>query len=137
MKIGIIGNGSGAIYREAALAFQNPFYDTYIGNENTICSDLDTCDMFVVIGNYFRNYHADRAGPVKKYVADSGKPFIVVTGSLFNTKNPHKFIRLNVNGFCNNFACSIFSAASGLIVTCVFVLFISIICDLRCKIEST
>jgi len=104
MKIGIIGNGSGAIYREAALAFQNPLYDTYIGNENTLSSDLDTCDMFVVVGNYFRNYHADRAGPVKKYVADSGKPFIVVTGSLFNTKNPHKYVRLNVNGFCNNFA---------------------------------
>ena len=66
MKVGIISNGSGAIYREAALAFKDRFVDTYVGNENILCDDLDTCDMFVVIGNYFRNYHAERAGPVKE-----------------------------------------------------------------------
>ena len=104
MKVGIVGNGSGAIYREAALAFGKLFDNVYQCNENKITDELDTCDMYVVIGNYFINYHAHRAGPVKKYVAGSGKPFIVVTGSLFNTKNPHKYIRLNVNGFCNNFA---------------------------------
>lgn len=104
MKVGIIGNASGEIYREAALAFGHIFDNVFTCNENLIAEDLHTCDMFVVIGNYFVNYHTQRAGPVKKFVADSGKPFIVVTGSLFNTKNPNKYVRLNVNGFCNNFA---------------------------------
>jgi hypothetical protein len=104
VRVGIVGNGSGAIYRDAALAFGKLFDDVYLCNESTITDELDTCDMFVVIGNYFINYHTQRAGPVKKYVAASGKPFIVVTGSLFNTKNPNKYVRLNVNGFCNNFA---------------------------------
>ncbi len=104
MKAGIVVNDSGAIYRNAALAFGKLFDEVYLCNESTLTDELDTCDMFVVIGNYFINYYTQRAGPAKKYVAASGKPFIVVTGSLFNTKNPHKYVRLNVNGFCNNFA---------------------------------
>jgi hypothetical protein len=104
MKVGIIGNASGEIYREAALAFKHLFPFAYTGNENILDPELDTCDVFVVIGNYFVNYQAHRAGPVKKYIAASGKPYIVVTGSLFNAKSPDKYIRLNVNGFCNNYA---------------------------------
>ena len=104
MKVGIITNKSGAIYLDAALAFTNLFDKHYIGDEHTMSSELDTCDCFVVVGNYFVNYKIHRAGPVKKYVAASGKPFIVVTGSLFNGKQADTFIRLNVNGFTNNFA---------------------------------
>ena len=103
MKVGIITNSSGAIYKDAALAFCKLFDNVYIGNEDDVSEELYTCDMFVVIGNYFINYNIHRAGPVKKYVAVSGKPFIVVTGSLFNVKKPNH-VRLNVNGFCNNFA---------------------------------
>lgn len=104
MKVGIITNKSGSIYLNAALAFAKLFPKHYIGDENTLTSELDSCDFYVVIGNYFINYNVHRAGPVKKYVASSGKPFIVVTGSLFNVKSPDKYIRLNVNGFTNNFA---------------------------------
>jgi len=104
MKVGIITNSSGSIYREAALSFARLFENVYIGDEDTISEELHTCDVFVVVGNYFINYNIHRAGPVKKFVASSGKPFIVVTGSLFNVKSPDKYVRLNVNGFTNNFA---------------------------------
>ncbi len=104
MKVGIITNQSGPIYLDAALSFVELFDEAYIGTEDELSGELDSCDVFVVVGNYFVNYHIHRAGPVKKYVAASGKPFIVVTGSLFNSKKADTFIRLNVNGFCNNFA---------------------------------
>jgi len=103
MKVGVILNQSGSIYLDAAKAFVELFDDCYICSEGILTNELSTCDVYVVIGNYFVNYHADRAGPVKRYVYASGKPFIVVTGSLFNVKNPN-YVRLNVNGFCNNFA---------------------------------
>lgn len=104
MKIGIVTNNSGAIYISAALAFSKLFDKHYITTEDQLSPELDSCDCFVVIGNYFKNYKIYRAGPVKRYVYDSGKPFIVVTGSLINdSKNPSNYIRLNVNGFTNNF----------------------------------
>jgi hypothetical protein len=103
VKIGIITNQSGSIYLDAALAFTDLFSDCYVCDENKITTELDACDLFIVVGNYFTNYSVNRAGPVKKYVYASGKPFIVVTGSLFNVKKP-THVRLNVNGFCNNFA---------------------------------
>ena len=103
MKVGIITNQSGSIYLDAALAFATLFDECYIGSEDEISSELDSCDVFVVVGNYFVNYNTNRAGPAKKFVYASGKPFIVVTGSLFNVKKPDR-VRLNVNGFCNNFA---------------------------------
>lgn len=103
MRVGIILNNSGTIYTDAALAFTKLFDDCFICTEEQFSPTLDSCDMFVVVGNYFKNYNIDRAGVLKKYVYESGKPFIVVTGSLFNVKKPDR-VRLNVNGFCNNFA---------------------------------
>lgn len=104
MKVGIITNNSGAIYIDAALAFSELFNECFVTSEDQPSTELDSCDCFVVIGNYFKNYKVFRAGPVKQYVFESGKPFIVVTGSLINnSKNPSKYIRLNVNGFTNNF----------------------------------
>lgn len=104
MKVGIVTNKSGSIYLDAALAFSELFSDCFVTSENQLSPELDSCDCFVVVGNYFKNYKVYRAGPVKRYVFESGKPFIVVTGSLINdSKNPTKYIRLNVNGFTNNF----------------------------------
>ena len=40
----------------------------------------------------------------KEYAYRSGKPLLVVTGSLFEVKNPTKYVRVNVNGFVNNMA---------------------------------
>jgi hypothetical protein len=103
VKVGIITNHSGSLYLDSALAFSNLFEKRYVTTEDKVTPELDTCDLFVVVGNYFVNYNVNRAGPVKKYVYASGKPFIVVTGSLFNVKKPN-YVRLNVNGFCNNIA---------------------------------
>lgn len=104
MKVGIVTNNSGSIYLDAALAFSELFSDCFVTSENQLSPELDSCDCFVVVGNYFKNYKVYRAGSVKRYVFESGKPFIVVTGSLINdSKNPTKYIRLNVNGFTNNF----------------------------------
>lgn len=104
MKVGIVTNNSGAIYINAALAFSKLFDKCFVTSEDQLTPELDSCDCFVVVGNYFKNYKVYRAGPVKRYVYDSGKPFVVVTGSLINdSKNPSKYVRLNVNGFTNNF----------------------------------
>jgi hypothetical protein len=103
VKVGIIANGSGPLYTDAALALGQLFDNCVIVGQEIVSHALHDCDMFIVIGNYFRNYQVNRAGPAKKYVYASGKPFIVVTGSLFNVKKPDH-VRLNVNGFCNNFA---------------------------------
>jgi hypothetical protein len=104
MKVGIVTNNSGAIYIKAALAFSKLFDKCFVTSEDQLSPELDSCDCFIVIGNYFKNYKVYRAGPVKRFVYDSGKPFVVVTGSLINdSKNPSRYIRLNVNGFTNNF----------------------------------
>jgi hypothetical protein len=104
MKVGIVTNDSGSVYIKAAKKL-GIFADEAVQcNEQTLSEDLHSCDWFVVIGNYFTNDTIHRAGPVKQYIAKSGKPFVVVTGSLFNVKDPGNFVRLNVNGFTNNFA---------------------------------
>ena len=103
MRVGVIVNGSGPLYTDAALALGQQFDDCVIVGQEIVSSELDSCDLYIVIGNYFVNYNVHRAGPAKRYVYASGKPFIVVTGSLFNVKKPDH-VRLNVNGFCNNFA---------------------------------
>jgi hypothetical protein len=103
VKVGVIVNGSGPLYTDAALALGQQFDDCVIVGQEIVSNELDTCDLYIVIGNYFVNYNVHRAGPAKRYVYASGKPFIVVTGSLFNVKRPDH-VRLNVNGFCNNFA---------------------------------
>jgi hypothetical protein len=103
VKAGIIVNGSGPMYTEAALALAEQFDSHVIIGQEIVSQALDDCDVYIVIGNYFTNYKIQRAGPAKKFVYASGKPFIVVTGSLFNVKQPDH-VRLNVNGFCNNFA---------------------------------
>ena len=89
MKVGVIVNGSGPLYTDAALALGQQFDDCVIVGQEIIGSELDSCDLYIVIGNYFVNYNVHRAGPAKKYVYDSGKPFIVVTGSLFYVKQPN------------------------------------------------
>lgn len=103
MKVGIVINGSGPLYTNAALALGEHFDEHIIVGEEIVSHALDSCDAYIVVGNYFVNYNIRRAGPAKKFVYASGKPFVVVTGSLFNVKKPDH-VRLNLNGFCNNFA---------------------------------
>jgi hypothetical protein len=73
------------------------FGDTFTIYDNENSPYLEQCDMFVIMGNDVKGR------PAKEYVYKSGKPFLVVTGSLFNVKNP-TMVRVNVNGFVNNMA---------------------------------
>ena len=68
MKVGIIVNGSGPLYTDAAMALGHLFDNCVVVGQEVVSSTLHDCDMFVVIGNYFRNYEVKRAGPAKKYV---------------------------------------------------------------------
>ena len=106
MKLALVKNKSSQIYIDALRAFNRiPGVETSMFKENKkVTEALEEADAYVVVGNYFSTDVIGRAGPVKKFVANSGKPFIVITGSLFNCKTNVRYVRLNVNGFANNFA---------------------------------
>ena len=95
MKIGLIRSPGSDIYQQALNGFGR-FGKTVHCNENEINSDLQNCDVYVVMGNDVKGRVA------KEYAYRSGKPLLVVTGSLFEVKNPTKYVRVGVNGFVNN-----------------------------------
>jgi|TARA_B110000908_G_scaffold162449_1_gene207924 hypothetical protein len=97
--LGLIPSRCSAQFTEAFNAFRNMGEKcTVFQNDKDVTDKLKECHWYVMVGN-------DVIGrAAKEYVYNSGKPFIVLTGSLFDVKGTNKYIRLNVNGFTNNFA---------------------------------
>jgi hypothetical protein len=97
MKLGIVMSECSPIYQQAAFGFaQGLKCDYYMCKDTDVKHSLNKCDSYVLVGNDYK----DR--PAKQFVYKSGKPFVVVTGSFFEVKNPSKYVRVHVNGFVNN-----------------------------------
>lgn len=97
--IGLVLSTCSPQYQKALKAFCN-IGEKYrwFDNDDIVTDELKKCSWYVIVGNDVIGRKA------KEYVYKSGKPFIVITGSLFNVKERTDVVRLNVNGFTNNFA---------------------------------
>lgn len=97
--IGLVLSTCSPQYQKALKAFCN-IGEKYrwFDRDDIVTDELKKCSWYVIVGNDVIGRKA------KEYVYKSGKPFIVITGSLFNVKVASDVVRLNVNGFTNNFA---------------------------------
>ena len=96
MKIGLVLSSGSELYQAAVKGFTR-FGQIFLCHDSSAPQELRNCDLYVIMGNDVKGR------PAKELVYKSGKPFLVVTGSLFNVKNP-SMVRVGVNGFVNNMA---------------------------------
>jgi len=94
MKIGLVMSSGSQLYQDAVKGFTR-FGQIFLCHDSVVHQELRNCDLYVMMGNDVKGRRA------KEFVYKSGKPFLVVTGSLFNVKNP-TMVRVSVNGFVNN-----------------------------------